>query len=139
MIGILITLGVPPMTLMMKHWDSPPPRDYPTVRKCMPREFFELLYCRFIHCSDGNAPPRRLPNGEDNPEFDSKWHIRREGCRGACVPTNAPPSLSELKFRVAGLDLPEMENSTRSTVTGRGTEMIIYVANQGDCNSNFGM
>ncbi|CAB1112216.1 unnamed protein product [Ectocarpus sp. CCAP 1310/34] len=77
MLGITITMGLTKKTHMRKHWSRSLHDDYPLVRECMSRDLFELLYCRFIHCSDGNAPPRWA--GEDktpNPEFDSKWHIR---------------------------------------------------------------
>ncbi|CAB1104017.1 unnamed protein product [Ectocarpus sp. CCAP 1310/34] len=77
MLGITITMGLTKKTRMRKHWSRSLHDDYPLVRECMSRDLFELLYCRFIHCSDGNAPPRWA--GEDktpNPEFDSKWHIR---------------------------------------------------------------
>ncbi|CAN0055524.1 unnamed protein product [Pylaiella littoralis] len=76
MFGLLITMGLTVKSHMSAHWSTSPAHDYPLVRKCMQLDLFELLYCRFLHCSDGNAPPRLLPNGEDNPAFDSKWHIR---------------------------------------------------------------
>lgn len=79
MIGICITMGLTKKTRMRKHWSRALCDDYPLVRKCMQREGFELLYCRFLHCSDGSAPKRVLPDGKDNPAFDSKHHIRREG------------------------------------------------------------
>ncbi|CAM9692425.1 unnamed protein product [Pylaiella littoralis] len=63
---------------MRKHWSASPLHNCPPLRECMQRDFFELLYCRFLHCSDGNAPPRWEDEGENipNPNFDSKWHIR---------------------------------------------------------------
>lgn len=64
-------------TRMGAHWSLDPFHDYPLVRRCMQEDLFSQLYCRFIHYSDGNAPKRLLPNGEPNPAFDSKWHIRR--------------------------------------------------------------
>ncbi|CAN0213023.1 unnamed protein product, partial [Ectocarpus sp. 12 AP-2014] len=76
MVGIMITMGLTKKTRMRKHWSTSAHDDYPLVRQCMTRDKFELLYCRFIHCSDANAPSRFLDDGEDNPEYDSKWHIR---------------------------------------------------------------
>lgn len=77
MLGITITMGLTKKTRMRKHWSRSLHDDYPLVRACMPRDLFELLYCRFIHCSDGNAPPRLLDeDNTPNPDFDSKWHIR---------------------------------------------------------------
>lgn len=76
MIGISITMGLTRKVRMRKHWSRSPHDDYPLVRQCMPRDLFELLYCRFLHCSDPNAPERLLPDGEENPDYDSKWHIR---------------------------------------------------------------
>ncbi|CAB1115123.1 unnamed protein product [Ectocarpus sp. CCAP 1310/34] len=47
-----------------------------TNKAFISRDLFEMLYCRFIHCSDGNAPPRLLDeDNTPNPDFDSKWHI----------------------------------------------------------------
>lgn len=77
MLGITITMGLTKKTRMRKHWSRSLHDDYPLVRECMSRDLFELLYCRFIHCSDGNAPPRLLDeDNTPNPDFDSKWHIR---------------------------------------------------------------
>lgn len=76
LVGILITMGLTKKSRMRKHWSTSEHDNYPLVRRCMQRDLFELLYCRFIHCSDPNAPPRLLPDGEDNPAYDSKWHIR---------------------------------------------------------------
>ncbi|CAB1104775.1 unnamed protein product [Ectocarpus sp. CCAP 1310/34] len=61
---------------MRKHWSESAHDNYPMVQECMQRDLFELLYSRFLPCSDPNAPPRQLPTGEDNPEYDLKWHIR---------------------------------------------------------------
>lgn len=61
---------------MRKHWSTSEHDNYPLVRKCMPRDKFELRYSRFIHCSDANAPSRLLDDGTENPDYDSKWHIR---------------------------------------------------------------
>eukprot|EP00752_Nemacystus_decipiens_P016861 g15093.t1 len=76
MIGIAITMGLTRKVRMRKHWSRSDHDNYPLVRDCMPRDLFELLYCRFLHCSDPNAPERLLPDGEENPAYDSKWHIR---------------------------------------------------------------
>lgn len=76
MVGIIISMGLTRKFRMRNHWGEGPHDNYPLVRQCMQRDLFELLYCRFLHWSDPNAPPRKLPDGEDNPAFDSKWHIR---------------------------------------------------------------
>ena len=76
MLGIMITMGLTKKDTMRKHWSLSVHDNYPLVRECMQRDMFELLYSRFVHCSDGNARKRELPNGEPNPEYDSKWHIR---------------------------------------------------------------
>ncbi|CAB1109536.1 unnamed protein product [Ectocarpus sp. CCAP 1310/34] len=76
MIGIFITMGLTKKVRMRKHWSRSAHDNYPLVQKCMSRDVFELLYCRFLHCSDPNAPERLLPDGEENPDYDSKWHIR---------------------------------------------------------------
>lgn len=77
MVGVMITMGLTRKSRMRKHWSLSIRDNYPLVRQCMQRDLFELLYCRFLHCSDGSAPPRYLETGEENPDFDSKWHIRR--------------------------------------------------------------
>lgn len=76
MIGITITMGLTQKTRMRKHWSTSPFDNYPLVMKCMGRDVFELLYCRFLHCSDANAPSRLRTDGSLNPDYDSKWHIR---------------------------------------------------------------
>jgi len=76
MIGISITMGLTRKVRMRKHWSRSIHDNYLLVRQCMPRDEFELLYCRFLHCSNPNAPERLLPDGEENPHYDSKWHIR---------------------------------------------------------------
>lgn len=76
MVGIIITMGLTKKVRMRKQWGTSPHDNYPLVQECMQRDLFELLYSRFLHCSDPNAPSRSLPDGEDNPAYDSKWHIR---------------------------------------------------------------
>lgn len=78
MVGLMGTMGQTKKTRMRKHWSRAKCDDYPLVRMCMQRDLSELLYSRFLHCSDGSAPPRVLPNGDDNPAFDSKHYIRRD-------------------------------------------------------------
>lgn len=76
MVGIMMAMGLTRKYRMRNHWGEGPHDNYPLVRACMQRDLFELLYCRFLHCSDPNAPPRLLPDGQENPDYDSKWHIR---------------------------------------------------------------
>lgn len=77
MLGLTITMRLTKTPRMGDHWSLDPFYNFPLVRRCMRRQMFELLYCRFIHCSDGRAPKRLLPSGQPNPAFDSTWHIRR--------------------------------------------------------------
>ena len=68
MIGILVTMGLTKKTRMRKHWSMDVNDDYELVRKCMPRDFFELLYCRFLHFSDANAPPAKVCSDNGTPK-----------------------------------------------------------------------
>ncbi|CAB1108340.1 unnamed protein product [Ectocarpus sp. CCAP 1310/34] len=96
MVGLTITMGLTKKTRMRKRWSTSQRHDYPLVRNCMSRDKFELLYCcRFIHCSDANAPSRLLDDGEDDPDYDSKWHIRIMGYLVLWVLIGESPVLKE--------------------------------------------
>lgn len=75
MIGISMRLGLcrrPRFAMQwgLNEWDSCSP-----VRRCMQRDFFILLYCRFLHANLPGAPSRFV-NGEHNTEYDSLYHVR---------------------------------------------------------------
>lgn len=109
MVGIMMTMGHTKKVRLRKHWSTAQCFNYPLVRKCIQRDLFELPPLPIhSHCSDGSAPPRVvLPNGEANPAFDSKHHIRREGLRNTTrqvlwVFLGASPVLSE-KLKGSGV------------------------------------
>ena len=56
MIGIVITMGLMRKVRMRKHWSRSIHDNFLLVRQCTPRDVFELLYCRFLHCSNPNIP-----------------------------------------------------------------------------------
>ena len=78
-IGLVILMGLQPLAEIRCHWDTRPMYDFPHVRECMTRNFFLLIYCRYIHmASKQSGTP-----GEDG--YDILHHIRYYifiyGCR----------------------------------------------------------
>ncbi|CAN0075118.1 unnamed protein product [Sphacelaria rigidula] len=47
------------------HWSTSPFFDLKLIRRCMPRDLFTLIYCRFLHLA---------PSGEGS--GDKLHHIR---------------------------------------------------------------
>lgn len=64
-LGILLTMGFTRLPSMKNHWSQSPHFDFPLIRECMPRDFFFLIYCRFLHLA---------PSGEEGD--DRLHHIR---------------------------------------------------------------
>ena len=69
-LGILIAAALVQRRRITDHWGTVE-FDIPVIRACMPRDLFFLFYSRFLHL----APAIGHVN-KDNPDYDSKHHIR---------------------------------------------------------------
>lgn len=74
-LGIVITMGVVKLPEMARHWDTQEYYDYVQVRRCMARDLFSLIYCRFFHMASSGAP-KRLKDGTQEDGYDALHHIR---------------------------------------------------------------
>lgn len=70
-LDILIAAGLVQRRRITDHWGTGEFDDSPVIRACMPRDLFLLFYSRFFHLA-----PTIGHVSKDNPEYDSKHHIR---------------------------------------------------------------
>lgn len=56
-LGIVICMGLTKLPRMADHWKTDADHDYPEVRKCMGRDFFFLVYSRFLHFAPSIQKP----------------------------------------------------------------------------------
>lgn len=69
-IGLVILMGLQPFAEIRCHWDTRVMYDFPHVRECMTRNFFLLIYCRYIHMA---SKQDRTPSDDG---YDILHHIR---------------------------------------------------------------
>lgn len=69
-LGLVMLMGLVNLAEIRCHWDTRPMYSCETVRRCMSRDMFQLIYSRFFHMAETGAPKR----GEDG--YDILHHIR---------------------------------------------------------------